>query len=120
MRWRERKAKHGDQTRHGHFGPRRRKQSNPQNCSDCPPEDYPTDKTRCLTCPRHPRHLPASAATDVSYKPDVESISTSVRDGRCLEVWFARNVTDADREWLRAAVSRPDLLSPKKTTGSQP
>lgn len=21
-------------------------------CSDCPPEDYPTDKTRCLPCPR--------------------------------------------------------------------
>lgn len=21
-------------------------------CSDCPPENYPTDKTRCLSCPR--------------------------------------------------------------------
>jgi hypothetical protein len=21
-------------------------------CSDCPPPDYPTDKTRCLPCPR--------------------------------------------------------------------
>jgi len=21
-------------------------------CEDCPPEGYPTDKTRCATCPR--------------------------------------------------------------------
>lgn len=21
-------------------------------CSDCPPRDYPTDKTRCAECPR--------------------------------------------------------------------
>jgi hypothetical protein len=21
-------------------------------CSDCPPQDYPTDKTRCEECPR--------------------------------------------------------------------
>lgn len=23
-----------------------------QLCDDCPPEDHPTDKTRCLPCPR--------------------------------------------------------------------
>ena len=23
-------------------------------CSDCPPEGYPTDKTRCIECPRRP------------------------------------------------------------------
>lgn len=25
-------------------------------CSDCPPEGYPTDETRCLPCPRRPKH----------------------------------------------------------------
>lgn len=25
----------------------------PVLCSDCPPVDYPTDKTRCADCPRH-------------------------------------------------------------------
>lgn len=24
-------------------------------CSDCPPPDYPTQKTRCANCPRRPR-----------------------------------------------------------------
>ena len=24
-------------------------------CEDCPPVDYPTDKTRCLPCPRRER-----------------------------------------------------------------
>lgn len=23
-----------------------------QMCDDCPPDNYPTDKTRCLECPR--------------------------------------------------------------------
>lgn len=23
-----------------------------ERCSDCPPEGYPTDKTRCSECPR--------------------------------------------------------------------
>lgn len=25
-------------------------------CSDCPPANYPTDKTRCSDCPRSVRH----------------------------------------------------------------
>ena len=24
----------------------------PDLCSDCPPDEYPTDKTRCSPCPR--------------------------------------------------------------------
>ena len=31
-------------------------------CSDCPPADYPTDKTRCLPCPRRKACLDGYAA----------------------------------------------------------
>lgn len=35
-------------------------------CSDCPPVGYPTDKTRCLPCPR--RKEPAPAALDTAAR----------------------------------------------------
>lgn len=38
-------------------------------------------------------------------KNELRSFSQSIRDGRCLEVWFARNVTDEDRADLLAAVN---------------
>lgn len=37
-------------------------------CSDCPPADYPTDKTRCLPCPRR-RTRPTDAGEAVAVKP---------------------------------------------------
>ena|ERR1700730_639885 len=37
---------------------------------------------------------------------DIRSFSQSTSDSRCLEVWFARNVTDADRAGLLRAVNR--------------
>lgn len=33
-------------------------------CSDCPPVGYPTDKTRCATCPRH-----SQVSADPHQKP---------------------------------------------------
>ena len=36
---------------------------------------------------------------------DIRSMASSTKDGRCLEVWFARNVTDDDRANLIAAVN---------------
>jgi len=36
---------------------------------------------------------------------DIRSVASSTKDGRCLEVWFARNVTDDDRANLLAAVN---------------
>lgn len=32
-------------------------------CDDCPPPDYPTDKTRCLPCPRRGDELEAPRRT---------------------------------------------------------
>jgi len=36
---------------------------------------------------------------------DVKSMSQSTRDGRCLELWFAQNITDADRACLLEAIN---------------
>lgn len=53
-------------------------------CSDCPPSDYPTDKTRCDVCPRHSGlHLetdPASAGQAPAGKPENEGLEGS--DGK--------------------------------------
>lgn len=38
-----------------------------QPCSDCPPSNYPTDKTRCAPCPRR------SAPTDVGQTAPQEN-----------------------------------------------
>lgn len=40
---------------------------------------------------------------------DIRSLSQSTKDGRCLEVWFAKNVTDADRGALLQAVNALNL-----------
>lgn len=31
------------------------------DCTDCPPKDYPTDKTRCEECPKRKADLPERA-----------------------------------------------------------
>jgi AmiR/NasT family two-component response regulator len=38
-------------------------------------------------------------------KLDIRSFSQCTSDGRCLEVWFSRNVTDDDRANLLAAIN---------------
>ncbi len=37
--------------------------------------------------------------------PVIRSFSQSTRDKRCLEVWFAKEVTDGGREWLLEAIN---------------
>lgn len=36
---------------------------------------------------------------------EIRSLSQSIADGRCLEVWFAQNVTSEDRALLLKAVN---------------
>lgn len=38
-------------------------------CSDCPPVDYPTDKTRCEPCPRAARNRENAAMTATPTTP---------------------------------------------------
>ena len=38
-------------------------------CEDCPPPDYPTDKTRCAPCPRRPAAQEASLTTTKGETP---------------------------------------------------
>lgn len=40
-------------------------------CSDCPPIGYPTDKTRCLPCPRREEEKQDIDASRDDYDPDV-------------------------------------------------
>ena len=43
-------------------------------CSDCPPVGYPTDKTRCLPCPRRaPKALDDVTDIVLAYKPKPKS-----------------------------------------------
>ncbi len=41
---------------------------------------------------------------------DIRSFSQSTKDSRCLEVWFAKNITDADRAALLKAVNNHAAL----------
>jgi hypothetical protein len=47
----------------------------------------------------------AALAFPSAMPPNIKSFSASTVDGRCLEVWFKHNVTDADRAWLLAAIN---------------
>lgn len=47
----------------------------------------------------------APEAEPVARNLDIRSFSISSRDSRCLEVWFAQNVTDADRAALLSAIN---------------
>ena len=38
-------------------------------CDDCPPPDYPTDKTRCLPCPRRGDELEAPRRPRIGRPP---------------------------------------------------
>ena len=59
------------------------------------------------------RSVPVAAAPAVGGEaPDIRSFSTSTMDRRCLEVWFARNVTDEDRAWLLAAINEKTAAQP--------
>jgi hypothetical protein len=51
-----------------------------------------------------------------SQAPVVESFCASTRDGRCLEVWFETNVTEANRAWLLEAINEKALAVPSPTT----
>jgi hypothetical protein len=57
----------------------------PASCSDCPPEGYPTDKTRCA---EHPRKAPRSAK---QAKPADPALSRAISVTKALP--------DAQRPW---------------------
>ena len=43
----------------------------PSLCDDCPPDNYPTDKTRCLPCPRrHTSSCLTGLAANEACRPD--------------------------------------------------
>ena len=43
-------------------------------CDDCPPLGYPTDKTRCLECPRRtPPELDSMADKVLAFRPKPKS-----------------------------------------------
>jgi hypothetical protein len=43
----------------------------------------------------------------------IKSFSQSPLDGRCLEVWFDKDVTDANRAWLLEAINEKTLREQK-------
>lgn len=47
------------------YGFRILSQAKDELCDDCPPKGYPTDKTRCKTCPRRPDPHADQLARDV-------------------------------------------------------
>lgn len=49
-------------------------------CEDCPPLGYPTDKTRCLPCPRRtPREFDAIVDKVLAYHPQPRSEAAKSR-----------------------------------------
>ena len=51
-------------------------------CDDCPPVGYPTDKTRCLPCPRRTPVLDAIVDKVLAYKPKPKSEAAKSRKRR--------------------------------------
>ena len=55
-------------------------------CDDCPPLGYPTDKTRCLECPRRtPPELDAMADKVLAYRPKPKSDAAKSRKRRAVK-----------------------------------
>lgn len=50
-------------------------------CEDCPPADYPTDKTRCDPCPRRFLTLEEQSVMDRALRRSVK-----VRSGETLKI----------------------------------
>lgn len=50
-------------------------------CEDCPPANYPTDKTRCTPCPRRSQPTEGTAAV-----PSAEKIAQWIREDRAFEM----------------------------------
>lgn len=46
-------------------------------------------------------------------KNGIKSFSQSPQDGRCLEVWFDKDVTDTDRAWLLEAINEKTMREKK-------
>ena len=59
--------------------------------------------------PSYPEH---AALRQDDAAPVITGFSGSPRDGRCLEVWFDRDVSEADRAWMIAAINEKALRAP--------
>lgn len=56
-------------------------------CDDCPPLGYPTDKTRCLPCPRRtPKVLDAIADKVLAYHPKPKSEAAKSRKRKASKI----------------------------------
>ena len=56
-------------------------------CDDCPPLGYPTDKTRCLECPRRvPPEFDAMADKVLAYRPKPKSEAAKSRKRKAAKV----------------------------------
>ena len=56
-------------------------------CDDCPPLGCPTDKTRCLECPRRtPPELDAMADKVLAYRPKPKSEAAKSRKRKAAKV----------------------------------
>jgi hypothetical protein len=61
-------------------------------------------------------HAQPSPTSPVTETPVVKSFAGSTKDDRCLEVWFASEVTDATRAWLLEAINEKALRSAIQST----
>ena len=68
-------------------------------CEDCPPVSYPTDKTRCLPCPRRS----ASASVDCAYGNPQDNLDRP----RCIPPAFDRDGYWWVRRWPKPAPAIP-------------
>lgn len=82
-------------------------------CSDCPPVDYPTDKTRCAPCPR--RAQPAAVPeVVVEREPKIKGISWFSDNKNMLLVEFDREPSAAEIDLIQStlyAVASPAVVS---------
>ena len=55
-------------------------------CDDCPPIGYPTNKARCLECPRRtPPELDTMADKVLAYRPKPKSDAAKSRKRRAVK-----------------------------------
>ena len=74
-------------------------------CDDCPPLGYPTDKTRCLECPRRtPPKLDAMADKVLAYRPKPKSEAAKSRKRKAAKVARKLSKTSAILNIIRTAL----------------
>lgn len=75
-------------------------------CEDCPPVGYPTDKTRCLECPRRPAGSIFTPEAIEAASAEVERLTREldITNADHIALWLEANLADSPLGWLACRI----------------